>query len=141
MTRRENPGQRKLSKTPHTLPPVIIYLFLVIGLISAVAFRLLTILNSTRPDLVRPVWYAGVIGYILFFAYRYYISEKRKKTILNNHLLTKIRSGACLSDYDRDLLEYLMASIVKSKENINYLFIFILSIVAIAIDFIIYTQH
>lgn len=130
-----------MRKIPHTVPPLIIYLFLVIGLISAVAFRLLTILNSTRPDLVRPVWYVGVIGYILFFAYRYYISEKRKKTILKNHLLTKIRSEALLSVDDREQLEYVMASIVKSKENINYLFIFILSLVAIAIDFVIYAHH
>lgn len=130
-----------MSRTPHTLPPVIIYLFLVIGLISAVAFRLLTILSSIKPDLVRPVWYAGVIGYILFFAYRYYISEKRKKTIQENDLLAKIRSKADLSVNDRELLEYVLSSLVKSKEGINYLFIFILSIIAIALDFFIYARQ
>jgi hypothetical protein len=126
-----------MKRHPHTVPPFIIYLFLVIGLISAVAFRMLTILNSTHPALVRPVWYLGVIGYILFFAYRYYISEKRKKTILDNNLIKKISGEACLSENDRELLHYLMSSIVKSKENVNYLFIFVLSLIAIALDFFI----
>lgn len=127
-----------MNRQPHTVPAFIIYLFLVIGLISAVAFRVLTILNSTQPALVRPVWYVGVIGYILFFAYRFYISEKRKKTILDNRLITKIAGEGCLSENDRELLLYLMSSIVKSKENINYLFIFVLSLVAIALDFFIF---
>jgi len=67
--------------TTRTVSPLIIYFFLVLGLLSAVAFRLLTIVGFFKPALVRPIWYAGVIGYILFFAYRFYISEKRKKAI------------------------------------------------------------
>lgn len=126
-----------MNNHPHTVPPWVIYLFLVIGLISAIAFRILTLLNATHPALVRPVWYAGVIGYIIFFAYRFYISEKRKKTILDNNLIEKIAGEARLSENDRELLQYLMSSIVKSKENINYLFIFVLSLLAIALDFFI----
>ncbi|MGV1100557.1 hypothetical protein ACUUL3_14270 [Thiovibrio sp. JS02] len=123
-----------MSNKPHTVPPFVIYLFLIIGLLSAVAFRLLTIVNTFYPALLRPLWYFGVIGYILFFAYRYHISEKRKKAIRENRLLEKIRAAAPLDREDRELIEYVLSSISKSKENINYLFIFALSIVAVAAD-------
>jgi len=107
---------------------------MVIGLLSAVAFRLLTIINRIDPALMRPVWYLGVIGYILFFAYRYYITEKRKMTIIDNRLLEKIREPDTLDPEDRERIEYVLSSLVKSKENINYLFIFVLSVLAVGAD-------
>jgi hypothetical protein len=121
---------------PHTVPPLMIYFFLIVGLVSAVAFRLVTIVGTFNPGLVRPVWYVGVIGYIIFFAYRFYITEKRRKTIYTNRLLEKIRQGGEINREDRELISYVLSSIIKSKEHINYLFIFLLSIVAIAADII-----
>jgi len=119
---------------PHTVPAFVVYLFLCIGLLSAVAFRLLTIVNAYHPHLMRPLWYVGVIGYILFFAYRYHISEKRRRVIRINRLLEKINSPGELNRQDRELIAYVLSSITKSKENINYLFIFALSLVAVAVD-------
>lgn len=123
-----------MSNLPKTVSPFVIYLFLVIGLLSAVAFRLLTIINTFSPALLRPVWYFGVIGYIFFFAYRYHISEKRKNAIRANRLLEKIQGSGEISGEDRALIGYVLSSIIKSKENLNYLFIFILSIVAVGVD-------
>ncbi len=123
-----------MPEKPQTVSPFVIYLFLVIGLLSAVAFRLLTIVNSFSPELLRPLWYFGVIGYILFFAFRYHISEKRKRTIRENRLLEKIEGSAPLGREEREQLAYVLSSIVKSKENINYLFIFALSLLAVAAD-------
>ncbi|OGQ88806.1 MAG: hypothetical protein A2512_04200 [Deltaproteobacteria bacterium RIFOXYD12_FULL_56_24] len=123
-----------MTNQPKTVSPFVIYLFLVIGLLSAVAFRLLTIINTFNPALLRPVWYFGVIGYILFFAYRYHITEKRKAAIRANRLLEKIQSPGELTSEDRALIAYVLSSIIKSKENLNYLFIFILSLVAVGVD-------
>ena len=123
-----------MTTVPKTVSPLVIYLFLVIGLLSAVAFRLLTIINTFNPALLRPVWYFGVIGYILFFAYRYHITEKRKAAIRANRLLEKIQSPGELTSEDRALIAYVLSSIIKSKENLNYLFIFILSLVAVGVD-------
>jgi hypothetical protein len=125
-----------MTNPPKTVPPLVIYLFLVIGLLSAVAFRLLTIINTFAPSLMRPVWYFGVIGYIFFFAYRYHISEKRKNAIRANRLLEKIQSPGEITGEDRALIAYVLSSIIKSKENINYLFIFVLSLAAIALDIV-----
>ncbi|MFA7384048.1 MAG: hypothetical protein WC001_11415 [Desulfurivibrionaceae bacterium] len=123
-----------MTNLPKTVPPFVIYLFLVIGLLSAVAFRLLTIINTFNPALLRPVWYFGVIGYILFFAYRYHITEKRKAAIRANRLLEKIQSPGEITGEDRALIAYVLSSIIKSKENLNYLFIFLLSLVAVGVD-------
>lgn len=123
-----------MTNIPRTVPPFVIYLFMVIGLLSAVAFRLLTIINTFSPSLLRPVWYFGVIGYIFFFAYRYHISEKRKSAIRANRLLEKIQGGGAITSEDRVLIAYVLSSIIKSKENLNYLFIFALSIAAVGVD-------
>ena len=129
-----------MTNLPKTVSPFVIYLFLVIGLLSAVAFRLMTIINTFSPALLRPVWYFGVIGYIFFFAYRYHISEKRKNAIRANRLLEKIEGAGEISGEDRALIAYVLSSIIKSKENLNYLFIFVLSIAAVAVDIMLALQ-
>jgi len=129
-----------MTSIPKTVPPFVIYLFMVIGLLSAVAFRLLTIVNTFSPSLMRPVWYFGVIGYIFFFAYRYHISEKRKSAIRANRLLEKIQGGEAITNEDRVLIAYVLSSIIKSKENLNYLFIFALSIAAVGVDILLALQ-
>ncbi|MEW6602362.1 MAG: hypothetical protein AB1499_15425 [Nitrospirota bacterium] len=121
-------------KHPHVLPSPVIHGFFIIGVLSAVAFRLIIVLQHMEPLWVRPTWYAGVIGYILFFLYRYYISRKRKKAIRDFDLIEKLKANACLSEDDRDVTIYLLSSIMKSREDMNYFIVFILSIVAITAD-------
>lgn len=122
------------NKKPHTLPPVIIYCFFALGIISAIAFRAIIVLQRLEPSWVRPVWYIGVIGFMFFFLYRYYISEKRKKAVENFQLIDKVKANACLTDEDREVVIYLLSSVKKSPENINYFIIFLLSIIAIIAD-------
>jgi len=122
------------SAKPHTVPPYIIYTFFFIGLISAVAFRAIIILQHIEPVWVRPVWYLAVVGYLLFFLYRYWISQKRKKAIRDFQLIEKIKANACLQDDDREVLLYLLSSIKVSLEDRNYAIIFLTSILAVAAD-------
>lgn len=121
-------------QTPKTLPPSIIWLFFIIGVLSAVAFRVLIVVQHLRPELFRAVWYFGLIGYTIFFSYRFAISRKRKKAIEHYGLIEKLRQNACLAEEEREVTIYLLSSIAKSKENINYLIIFMLSILAAAMD-------
>jgi hypothetical protein len=118
---------------PHTLPRSIILLFFITGLLSALSFRALIIIKELEPEWFRPVWYFGITGYIIFFSYRYIISVRRRRIIEDYDLVNKVRQG-CLSDEERQAVEYLLMSIRKSKENLNYLFIFITSAIAILVD-------
>jgi hypothetical protein len=124
------------DKKPHTLPSPVIWCFFSLGIISAIAFRAIIIFQRLEPAWVRPVWYVGIIGYIVFFLYRYYISGKRKKTIERFGLIDKVKAQACLNDEDREAVIYLLSSIKKSPENVNYFIIFVLSIIAVTADII-----
>lgn len=121
---------------PHTLPKSVIYGFFILGLLSAIAFRIIIVFQHVEPAWVRPGWYAGVLGYLAFFLYRYSISKKRKNAIKDYDLINKLQNNACLSDKDREIVIYLLSSIEKSMEDLNYYIIFILSILAITADIV-----
>mgnify|MGYP001579196889 FL=1 len=123
-----------MNRRPHILPKYIVYGFFVIGLISAIAFRAIIVFQHIEPSWVRPVWYAGIVGYIFFFLYRYRITKKRKKAIDDFELIDKVKANACLTEEDREIVLYLLSSIKSSPEDLNYAIIFILSILAILAD-------
>ena len=127
-----------MKATPKIVPKPIIIAFFLLGLLSSLAFRVIILLQQFRPDWVRPVWYFGVIGYMLFFVYRYRISARRKGTIAQTGLIEKLGEGSPLTVEDREAALYLLNSIRKSPEDWNYLGIFILSIAAIALDAILW---
>ncbi len=125
-----------MKKPPHTVSKSTVYGFFLLGLMSAVAFRIIIVFQHIEPLWVRPLWYAGVLGYLVFFLYRYSISKKRKRAIKEYELIEKVRADACLSQEDREVVTYLLSSIEKSMEDVNYYIIFMLSILAIIADII-----
>lgn len=125
-----------MRQTPQTVSPFVITLFFVIGLVSAFAFRVLIVFVYLRPEWFRPTWYVGIVGYTLFFLYRYRISQKRKKAVDDYRLIEKLEQGVPLENIDRQVLVYLLSSIRKSRENLNYLFIFALSLLAVVLDIV-----
>jgi hypothetical protein len=124
------------EKKPHTVPKYIIYGFFILGLVSAISFRALIVVQKLEPSWMRPVWYVGAVGYLFFFLYRFSITKKRKHAIEHYQLIEKVKANACLDDEDREVLSYLLSSVKKSMEDINYFIIFILSIIAILLDLI-----
>ena len=125
-----------MQQTPQTVSPFVISFFFVVGLVSAFAFRVLIVFVYLRPEWFRPTWYVGIVGYTIFFLYRYQIAQKRKKAVTEYHLIEKLGQEAVLSSEDRQVLIYLLSSIRKSRENINYLFIFALSVLAVLLDIV-----
>lgn len=122
------------TTTPKIVPQPVIVGFFLLGLLSSVAFRAIILFQKFNPVWVRPVWYFGVIGYMIFFMYRYGISQRRKRTITQSGIIEKIREGVTLSDDDREAALYLLNSVRRSQEDWNYLAIFVLSAVAIVLD-------
>ena len=121
---------------PHIVPKYVVYSFFLLGLVSAIAFRAIIVLQHLEPSWVRPAWYIGTAGYVLFFLYRYRITRKRKKAVEDFQLIEKLRDNACLQDEDREVLLYLLSSIRLSLEDINYAIIFVLSVIAVAADLV-----
>lgn len=123
---------------PHIMPWYVIHGMLFLGMMSALAFRIIIVLERVEPAWVRPAWYLGAGGYVFFFFYRYRISRKRKNTITKYKLIEKIRDEECLTGEDRDVVMYLLSSIKSSKEDINYVVIFALSVIAITADIVLW---
>lgn len=125
-----------MIQNKHMLPSLYINLFFAIGILSGLAIRSLIVFNHLNQDLIRPAWYFGVAGYMIFFAYRYAISQKRRKLIAEGQLVEKLNVGQPLAETDREAVEYILLSISKSRENINYLFIFAMSMLAVLADLV-----
>ena len=127
-----------MNKSEHKSPAVgsnyRIYGAMALGLATAIAFRLIIIINQIEPDWVRPVWYFAVLGNFLFFYYRYSISRKRKSAVRKHRLIEKVQNGTPMSEAERNALAYLLQSIDRSPESINYLIISVFSIIAIMMD-------
>jgi len=117
-----------------TLPKSVIILFFIIGVISAISFRILIVFRYHQQHLFRPIWYIGIIGYVYFFLYRWIIANRRKKMIQSFDLLSKLEKEQPLEGGSRKALHYIITSLSKSKENYNYYIIFFLSIIAIITD-------
>ncbi|WP_340817956.1 hypothetical protein [Methanolobus sp. WCC4] len=105
-----------------------------IGLISAAFLRLIIIADYYNGILAKALFYLGVIGYLVFFAHRYHIATRRVGVLRNLELLEKIVSRTTLSEEDYRGLEYIMWSLSVSKERLNYLVIFVFSIIAIVLS-------
>lgn len=116
------------------LPKPVSTIFFAIGLISALSFRIIIIVQHSNPSLVRIIWYLAVISNIIFFLFRYHISRKRKRAINSTNLIAHLNSDEPLNQDQRQAAVFLLSSINRSWENINYLAIFILSGVAIIFD-------
>jgi hypothetical protein len=116
-----------------TLPKPVILTFFVIGLTSATSLRLIIIADWFDATLARFFWYLGVLGNVIFFGYRFWISKKRRAVIMQNKLQEKLASGNLTKD-DCARLSYIVSSLVKSKEVFNYVYIFIMSALAIIVD-------
>ncbi len=126
------------KKTHHKKPRIAsrfkIYGAMFLGLSTAIAFRALIVIDHIRPEWVRAVWYFAVLGNFLFFWHRYQITQKRKHAIQDHQLIARINSLTGLSAEEREALTYLLQSIKRSPENINYLIISCFSLIAIATD-------
>lgn len=124
------------NNSPKLSQNYMIYGALGLGLATAIAVRALIVLSHVQPSWVRPVWYFAVLGNFVFFFYRYQITKKRKAAVQEHQLIEKISTERSLSQDDREVLIYLLSSIKKSPEHINYLIIFAFSILAIGIDLV-----
>lgn len=85
------------------------------------------------PIWTKVMWYIGTIGFVIYFAHRFQISEKREKLIIDTKLINKISGMHELADDQKDALGYILGTLVSSRERWNYIFIFVTSTVALLI--------
>ncbi|MFH0853442.1 MAG: hypothetical protein V1853_03480 [bacterium] len=110
------------------------------GIIATIAYRIIIVLNNFSSTLVMISWYIGTVGFIIYFIHRYQISQKRQRLIIQHSLTDKINKSCDLSEEDKSVLQYILSTLKSTKEKWNYIFIFVMSglalIVGIYLDFL-----
>ena len=125
-----------MPRNRHILPAFYINLFFAVGVASTACIRLLIVFNHVAQSLIRPTWYAGVAGYMVFFAYRCWITRRRRRLIEECGLVGKLERDEPLSAEEKEALQYVVLSVARSREVLNYFVIFALSFLAIAADLV-----
>ncbi len=109
------------------------WIFFIIGLIATVAIRVVTVLIHLNPIYAKIAWYIGITGFFSFFVYKFHINQNRARLIQKQGLAEKINKGRELTKEDYALVSAILCALSSRKERINYLFIFILSAIALAL--------
>ncbi|HOK41790.1 MAG TPA: hypothetical protein PLD27_12220 [bacterium] len=114
----------------------ISFFFFIIGLIATIAIRIVNLLMDINPISGKISWYIGVIGFLLFFLYKYKIDKSRAEFILKNKLQEKIINSTQLSfsDEDKKILSAILCSLSSNKDRINYFVIFLSSLIALILS-------
>ncbi|MBN3040077.1 MAG: hypothetical protein JW867_03040 [Candidatus Omnitrophica bacterium] len=116
------------------------WVFVVIGLMATVSIRVVTVLMSFSEFYGKVAWYIGVLGFILFFWYKYKVFKQRADYIEKNNLIRKISGGESLTAEEKTGITNILCTIRSNKERINFYFIFVASFIALLlavyIDFI-----
>lgn len=107
------------------------WLFFTIGIIAAIAIRLVAFLMELNPVYAKISWYIGVLGFFLFFFYKFKLLNARNLKIKKQNILEKIERRELLEEKDYRVIKVILCNISSSKERINYLFIFALSAIAL----------
>lgn len=102
------------------------------GIVATLAYRIIAVLNNYSKVWVQIAWYIGTIGFIIYFAHRYQISEKRAHLIKQHNLAGKIVKLDGLNSEEKEAAKYVLGTLVSSKEKWNSIFIFIASAIALA---------
>jgi hypothetical protein len=107
------------------------WIFFIIGLIATVSVRLVSLFMDYNVIYAKMAWYAGVIGFFIFFLYKFRVEANRAKLIIEKNLMIKIRDNKQLEKDDYGLVGSILCGLSSNKDRINYIFIFGSSILAL----------
>jgi len=120
------------------------WIFLFIGILAAIAMRLVALFIHVNPVYAKAAWYVGVSFFLVFFIYRYNISRFRSKSIKNRDLIKKVKEDENFEEEDKNVIAEVLCSLTSKKEMVNFAVIFILSgitlVIAIIADIIKYNS-
>ncbi len=129
----KKPTCRGCSQETVCKDSVVSWIFFLIGIVSAFAVRVVTLLAHLDPVCGQIAWYVGVIGFFLFFVYKYRNLRRRTKIINKYNLRDKLSSQKELTPQEFQVTSQILCSLVSNKEKINYFIIFFVSAIALLV--------
>lgn len=119
--------------------PFVSWVFFFIAIIAVIAIRAVNISLHFSPLLAKVFWYTGVIGFFIFFIYKFRNHNIMHRELAKTNLVNKLLSKQKLSEHDYEVLGTILCNLSSKKDKINFFFIFFLSglalILAVIVDF------
>ncbi len=113
--------------------PAASWIFFFIALIAVVSLRAVNIVLDANPLFAKILWYTGVIGFFIFFVYKFRYDQVLHRELQKTGLTDKLLHNKDLSQHDREVLGTILCKLSSKKDKINYFFIFASSILALAL--------
>ncbi len=105
----------------------VAWFYFVVGLVATIAIRAIGVFHFLGPLFSKILWYIGIVGFFLYFIYKYKVETNRRKYIFKSNLLEKLSIGAELNKEDIEFLNSIICSSLSKKDAINYFVIFFTS--------------
>lgn len=121
-------------------PPALRLLYFWIGILATLAYRAIIVVDRFSGPGVKIAWYVGTVGFVIYFAHRYAVSERRARLIRRQRLDEKVAAAGGFTDEDRAALQYILGTLETTKEKWNYVVIFASSGLALAIGLLLDLQ-
>ncbi len=102
-----------------------------IGIIAALAYRVIIVLNFYEPVWVNVAWYIGTIGFIAYFWNRYKVVKQFTHLIKEQKLIAAVKKAGNISKDERAALLHIVDTLKHTKAHINYELIFLFSVIAL----------
>jgi len=121
-----------MQQSTHASPTWVRNLFFWSGIIATISYRAIVILNHYSSKVALVAWYVGTVGFIAYFWHRYVVSEKRVELIKQHDLIGAVQKSNLAQD-QIEANEYILTTLLSTKEKWNYIVIFASSVLAILI--------
>lgn len=118
-----------MLQNTHASPSWMRTLFFWSGIIATVCYRAIIVLNHISASIALAAWYVGTVGFIVYFWHRYIVSEKRVALIKEHDLINAVKKSNLPQD-QIEANEYLLTTLLSTKEKWNYIVIFVTSFLA-----------
>ncbi|MFA4991020.1 MAG: hypothetical protein WC569_00365 [Candidatus Omnitrophota bacterium] len=107
------------------------WIFFIIGLMATVSVRLVSFFMDFNVMYSKIAWYVGVVGFFIFFLYKFRVEAARARLIGRRDLAARIRDKKELDEEDYGLIGAILCGLSSNKDRINYIFIFGSSVLAL----------
>ncbi len=101
------------------------------GIVATFCYRIIVVLNNYSSYWSTVAWYVGTVGFIVYFAHRFQVSERRYELLKKYKILNKIQRSNEFSKNEKDASEYVLGTLLSTKERWNFIFIFVASTIAL----------
>ncbi|RJO59834.1 hypothetical protein C4546_00140 [Candidatus Parcubacteria bacterium] len=114
-------------EVPKPNPKSLRLFYFWVGVVATFSYRAIIFFNELNPAWLKISWYIGTVGFIIYFSHRFVISTRRARLIKELHLAEKVAAVDRLSETEKRAMQYVFQTLGSSRERWNYIFIFIMS--------------